>query len=71
MTKTELRQAIHRGLGRAHFEDALAEASALRANAVRLMGRHRMISPALWEELRFDSSEEIRRYAEAHFRKTK
>ena len=40
-----------------------------RETAARLMGRYRMMTPELWEEQLHDSSDEIRKAAEAHFRR--
>ena len=41
----------------------------LPGNAVAIMSKRRMISDAMWEELRWDSYEEIRALAETHFRR--
>ena len=41
-----------------------------RETAARLMGRCRMITPELWEEQLYDSNDDIRRAAQAHFRRT-
>ena len=41
--------------------------SCCRETAARLMGRYRMITPELWEEQLHDSSDKIRKAAEAHF----
>lgn len=41
--------------------------SCCRENAVAIMSKRRMISDAMWEELLWDSYEEIRTLAEAHF----
>ena len=43
--------------------------SCCRETAVRLMGRYHMMTPELWEEQMHDSSDEIRKAAEAHFRR--
>ena len=43
--------------------------SCCRENAVAIMSKRRMISDAMWEELRWDSQEEIRALAETHFRR--
>lgn len=43
--------------------------SCCRENAVAIMSKRRMISDAMWEELRWDSQEEIRALAEMHFRR--
>ena len=43
--------------------------SCCRETAARLMGRYRMITPELWEEQLHDSSDKIRKAAEAHFRR--
>ena len=34
------------------------------------MGRYRMMTPELWEEQLYDSNDDIRRAAQAHFRRT-
>ena len=41
-----------------------------RETAARLMGRYRMMTPELWEEQLYDSNDDIRRAAQAHFRRT-
>ena len=41
-----------------------------RETAARLMGRCRMMTPELWEEQLYDSNDDIRRAAQAHFRRT-
>lgn len=43
--------------------------SCCRKYAVAIMSRRRMIPDAMWEELLWDSNEEIRSLAEAHFRR--
>ena len=35
-----------------------------------IMGRYRMMTPELWEEQLYDSNDDIRRAAQAHFRRT-
>lgn len=40
-----------------------------REQIVRLLARYRMIPPQLWEELRYDCNEDVRRIAAAHFRR--
>ena len=43
--------------------------SCCRETVVRLMGKYRMISETMWEELSYDSNEGIRNYAAAHERR--
>ena len=44
--------------------------SSCRENIVRLMGKYRMISDSMWKELLFDSNDDIRAFANAHFRRS-
>ena len=44
--------------------------SCCRETSARLMGRYHLMTPALWEEQLHDSNDEIRKAAEAHFRRT-
>ena len=41
-----------------------------REAVVRLMSKYRMISDSMWEELLFDSNDDIRAFADAHFRRS-
>lgn len=42
-----------------------------RGTIYRLMGRYHMTTPAMWEEMLYDSNDDIRAYAAAHFRRIK
>ncbi len=44
--------------------------SCCRETVVRLMSKYRMISDSMWEELLFDSNDDIRAFSKAHFRKS-